>query len=112
MRMIPLKLSRLKNRDLLVYRMTEKHIPMRRCIGCKQSFPQEKLIRISFDGKFLKPDIMRFLDGRGAYLCKDEKCIMNAKKKKAFDRTFKYGFENADIDNLIQEVRSIISGGI
>lgn len=85
---------------------------MRKCIGCRQSFPQDKLIRISFDGKFLKPDLRRLSDGRGAYICKDEKCIMKAKKKKAFERTFKYGFENKDIENLIQEVRSIISGGI
>ena len=77
-----------------------------------KSHPKDELIRFVFDGESLKTDVNRNRDGRGAYLCKNDICLVNAKKKKAYDRTFKYSFENDDIDNFIQEVISIISGGI
>ncbi len=89
----------------------KQHIPMRRCIGCMKSYPQDELIRIVFDHKSIKIDINRYIEGRGAYLCKNNSCAIEAKKKKRYDRTFKYNFENNDIDNLIQEVISIINGG-
>ena len=53
--------------------MIEKKLPMRRCIGCMQSRPKEELIRI-------------LPTGRGAYICKDEKCLNKALKKNAVFR--------------------------
>lgn len=76
------------------------------------SYPQNELIRIVFDGKSLRTDVNRKSEGRGAYLCKNDSCVVSAKKKRAYSRTFKYSFENNDIDKFTQEVISIISGGI
>jgi len=53
--------------------MIQKKLPMRRCIGCMQSKPKMELIRI-------------LPTGRGAYICKDEKCLNKAIKKNAVYR--------------------------
>ena len=40
--------------------------------------------------------------GRGAYVCKNEKCINLAKKKKAFERNMKVGNAEDIYDLLMQ----------
>ncbi len=92
--------------------MNDRHIPMRRCIGCMKSYPQNTLIRISFDGKSLNLDIDGKKDGRGAYLCKNDSCIKEARKRKSFNRTFKHGFMDSDIDELVIKLNKGIRGGI
>ncbi|MBQ0018154.1 MAG: YlxR family protein [Clostridiales bacterium] len=61
--------------------------PMRRCVGCRQSFPQDELLRyVLTDGILNRDDI----NGRGYYICDNPKCqeaalkrrIANAKKYK------------------------------
>ena len=50
-------------------KMSEKYVPHRRCVGCMQSKPKDELIRVA-DGN------------RGVYVCKNEKCLAMAIKKK------------------------------
>ena len=67
-----------------------KKIPLRQCVACREMKPKEQLIRvakspcgeISIDDTYKKP-------GRGAYLCKNEKCYKRAIKAKAFSRMLK-----------------------
>lgn len=92
--------------------MADKHIPMRRCIGCMTSYPKEKLIRIAFDGESLTVDKSGLKDGRGTYICRNSDCINMAVKKRAFNRTFKRNFEQATIERLAEEVAGVIKGGI
>jgi len=56
----------------------EKHIPMRRCIACMQSKPKFDLIRVNPDES-----------GKGRYVCKDQKCVDLAIKRKRLDPDFK-----------------------
>ena len=67
--------------------MTEKKLPMRRCIGCMQSKPKEELIRI-------------LPTGRGAYVCKDEKCLEKALKKNAVFRNLGVGLTEEQLEDL------------
>ena len=60
--------------------------PMRRCIGCRQSFPQNELIRFTARGPVITADQERKNDGRGFYLCRNEECLETAFKRKAFER--------------------------
>lgn len=59
---------------------------MRRCIGCRQSFPQNELIRFTARGSVITADQERKNDGRGFYLCRNEECLETAFKRKAFER--------------------------
>ena len=75
-----------------------KKIPMRKCLGCMQSFPKKELIRI-----VRTPENEVCLDatgkksGRGAYLCKDKACLkkaIKAKKAEEISESVEDGGEN------------------
>lgn len=70
--------------------MSEKKVPMRRCIGCMQSKPKKELVRIvaSEDGT-VKTDRTGRAPGRGAYLCDKPECLALAIKKNALGRNLK-----------------------
>lgn len=67
--------------------MTQKKIPMRQCLGCREMKAKRELIRvvrspegdISLDFKGKSP-------GRGAYLCHNPDCLKRAVKSKAIER--------------------------
>lgn len=62
---------------------------MRKCVGCNTSKPKGELIRIAFYEGNLSIDETHRANGRGIYLCKDNKtCIENAKKRRAIERNF------------------------
>ena len=68
----------------------EKHIPLRKCVGCGEFIGKKGAVRIvrdkdgniSLDPTGKKP-------GRGAYLCRDVKCLDIAVKGKKLERSFK-----------------------
>ena len=77
-----------------------KKIPMRRCIGCMESFPKKELIRFVAKEDKVEIDPTGKSNGRGVYLCRKEECFDIAIKKRAFSR----GLEIAPIDEGEREV--------
>lgn len=67
------------------------HTPMRMCIACRKMQPQNELIRFVRDAEdgAVKTDTDKKLFGRGAYICRNEKCIALARKKRGLERHFK-----------------------
>ena len=67
--------------------MAVKKIPMRRCLGCMESFPKKELVRMvrAQDGE-ISLDFTGKKNGRGAYLCKKTECFLKARKAKRFER--------------------------
>ena len=70
--------------------MKQKKIPQRMCVVCRAHKDKEGLIRV------VKPkdaDIMidysHKLSGRGAYVCKDVKCVQKLVKERRLNRAFK-----------------------
>ena len=67
--------------------MKPKKIPMRMCVGCREMKPKRELIRvvrspegeISMDPGGKKP-------GRGAYVCRQEACLMRAIRQRQLER--------------------------
>jgi predicted RNA-binding protein YlxR (DUF448 family) len=62
---------------------TEKHGPTRSCIICRQRFAKEELFRFvvgkgASDSELI-PDKKKVMQGRGYYVCSDEKCIERLK---------------------------------
>ena len=64
-----------------------KKIPMRQCLGCNEHRPKRELLRVVRD-----PDGNISLDftgkksGRGAYICRNVKCLRKAAKSKRIEK--------------------------
>ncbi|HEX7022297.1 MAG TPA: YlxR family protein [Trueperaceae bacterium] len=64
-----------------------RHVPMRRCVACRQSRPQAELVRLCRDAAGdwqLDPE--RRAPGRGAWLCRDKPACQESKALKRFFR--------------------------
>ncbi len=80
--------------------------PMRMCGGCRTSRPKNELVRIVRrpDGEICIDKTFKS-DGRGAYVCKSEKCLHMACRKNWFRRCLK-----SDIrEQLFDEIREYIT---
>ena len=78
----------------------------RTCIVCKNKFNQNSLIRIvkNKNGKIVVQDNEK-LDGRGAYICKDQNCYENLIKAKALNRAFKQNIEQDVYANILERIK-------
>ena len=81
-----------------------KKIPLRQCIGCRESKPKNELIRIirtpENDICFDKTGRM---NGRGAYICPSELCLDKAIKSKGIERAL-----NCEIpDEIFEMLRGV-----
>lgn len=87
--------------------MTEKKIPMRKCIGCNEMKEKRELVRIvrSNEG-VISVDTVGKMPGRGAYICKSTECFDAAAKAKRIERSFKTKIP----DDIYPKLREIISG--
>ena len=69
--------------------MQQRKIPMRKCTGCNEMKPKKELVRIVKDPEGnISVDLTGKKSGRGAYICKDKKCLMKAQKAKRLERAF------------------------
>lgn len=61
--------------------MKPRKIPMRQCLGCNEHKPKAELIRIvrSPEGE-VSLDLTGKKSGRGAYICRDLKCLRKVRK--------------------------------
>ena len=88
--------------------MVEKKIPMRKCLGCMQSFPKNQLIRV-----VRTPENQVLIDlngkksGRGAYLCKDKTCLKKAIKAKRIQNNLEVQISEELIEALTKELDGI-----
>jgi len=81
------------------------YIPTRTCVGCMKKFnPDElfKIVRTKEGSVIFASDNYKKVFGRGAYLCKNEKCIANAQKKSKLSRALKCEVESKVYDELLK----------
>ena len=85
--------------------------PQRRCIGCKNSFDKRDLVRIvkTPEGT-ISVDITGKMNGRGAYICKNEECLVTAFKRKQLDYAFKDKVSSETYDILKEEFLKNVKG--
>lgn len=89
--------------------MTEKKIPMRKCIGCNEMKEKKALIRIVRNNKGeISVDTVGKAAGRGAYLCNSVKCFDAAVKAKRLEKAFKAHIP----DDIYPKLREAISESI
>ena len=68
--------------------MKTRKIPLRKCIGCMESFPKKELCRIvkNKDNE-INFDAKGKLNGRGTYICKKTDCLDKAMKSKRLQKS-------------------------
>ncbi|MCR5415891.1 MAG: YlxR family protein [Pseudobutyrivibrio sp.] len=86
--------------------MSEKTLPLRKCVACGQMLPKDQLFRIVKSDDGIKLDLSYKCMGRGAYICRDAKCIDLAVKKKSFNRSLRGPVSNEVIDSLYMELEN------
>lgn len=66
----------------------KKKQPERQCLGCNEHKPKRELMRVvrTPDGR-VTLDFTGRTNGRGAYICRDVKCLRKAVKSKRLDRS-------------------------
>lgn len=77
--------------------------PMRRCIACRESKPQDQLLRFTFRDGCIEADKDIKNEGRGIYLCRNRECADMALKRKAFNRVLRTNADAEKIERAIDE---------
>lgn len=85
--------------------MKVKKIPMRSCVVTNERLPKQELLRIvkTKEGNVL-PDLTGKLNGRGAYIKKDEVTLDKAIKSKALERHLECKID----ESVYEEIRNIV----
>ncbi len=87
--------------------MQEKHIPLRKCLGCGEMIGKKGAVRIvrSKEGEItLDPTGKKA--GRGAYVCRDNECFAMVRKARKLERSLKCAVPDEIYDNIEKELSS------
>lgn len=78
-----------------------KNKPQRTCMGCNEKKDKNLLIRIVKDKNGgISVDRTGKKEGRGAYICDDEKCLEKLIKSKRLERVFEMQISQEIYDSL------------
>ena len=82
-----------------------KKIPLRKCTGCGEMKPKKELVRVikTVDEQILM-DLTGKMNGRGAYVCRDEECLKRAIKTKAIERSLGINVSDEVYEQLKKEL--------
>ena len=90
--------------------MKQKKMPMRQCVGCRESKEKKQLIRIVKTEDKENQTVQIQIDrtgtksGRGAYLCDNPECLKKARKNNGLNRAFKINVEDKIYDELERQL--------
>ncbi|HVA24663.1 MAG TPA: YlxR family protein [Chloroflexota bacterium] len=65
--------------------------PERTCVGCRTKRPKRELVRIVWaaDSLAVQLDEGQRMPGRGAYVCREQRCLAAGITKRGLDRTLR-----------------------
>lgn len=88
--------------------MKAKKIPMRKCVACGEQRPKLDLLRVvNNKEEGILFDTTGKKNGRGAYICKDKKCVDLAKKSKRISVVLESEIKSEFYDELKDYIDSI-----
>lgn len=88
--------------------MEAKKVPMRKCLGCMQSFPKKELVRVvRTPENEVIIDLTGKKSGRGAYVCRDKACLKKAIKAKRIQSNLEVQVSEELIEALSKELEDI-----
>ena len=87
--------------------LKKRKVPERRCLGCNVSKPKSELIRVvrAPDGT-VSLDFKGKKSGRGAYVCRDRKCLEKAVKSKRISKNLECEIPEEVMKMLFEEIES------
>ena len=82
-----------------------KKIPVRQCLGCSEHKPKPELLRVvlSPDGE-VSLDFTGKKSGRGAYICRNKKCLAKAQKSHRLEKNLDCEIPEAVYERLSAEL--------
>ena len=82
-----------------------KKIPMRQCMGCSEHKPKKELLRVlrTPEGEVML-DFTGKKSGRGAYICRDVKCLKKARKSRRIERSLGVSIPEEVYDKMESEL--------
>ena len=84
-----------------------KSEPERECIACRIQRQKSELFKIvRTPEKTVVIDDTGRMNGRGAYICRSEECILKAKKTKAVSRNLKISEDDRLYEELLKRITS------
>ena len=85
--------------------MTERKIPMRKCVGCGEMKDKRTLVRVvrSKEGE-ISLDLTGKKPGRGAYICRCAACLEKAQKRRSLERAFSCPIDSAVYAQMKAEI--------
>ena len=85
-----------------------KQTQMRSCVSCREIKHKSNFFRIVklAEGKIFVDESGK-AQGRGAYVCKCEKCITEIKKRRRLDKTFKNAVPIDLYDDLVSTLSAL-----
>lgn len=89
-----------------------KKIPLRQCLGCNEHKPKQELLRVvrpSEDGQPVCLDMTGRKSGRGAYICRDIKCLHKARKSHRIETALNCGIPDDIYDAMEQELELYVN---
>lgn len=88
--------------------MSNRKIPMRKCVGCGEMKPKKEMLRVlrTTEEEFVL-DATGKKNGRGAYLCCSKECFQKAVKNKGLERSFKQAIPAEVYERLEKEMNEI-----
>ena len=74
----------------MTQKISSKQTQMRRCVSCREIKHKSEFLRIVklADGNIFVDESGKG-QGRGAYVCRCEKCVLELKKRRRLDKQFK-----------------------
>lgn len=87
--------------------MQQRRKPQRQCIGCRESRDKQELIRVvkTPEGEIVLDRTGR-KNGRGAYLCDKEECLLKARDSNALSRSFRMKIPEEIYNELERQLRN------
>ena len=85
--------------------------PMRQCLGCNEHKPKVQLLRVvrppegAADGRVFL-DFTGKKSGRGAYLCRDVKCLRKVRKSRRLETSLNVSIPEEVWNDMEKEIES------
>ena len=87
---------------------TVRKIPMRKCVGCGEMKSKKEMMRVlkTTEDEIIL-DATGRKNGRGAYLCFQKSCLLQAIKNKGLERSLKMAIPKSVYENLEKEFENL-----
>ena len=81
-----------------------KSKPIRTCVGCRNQFNKDEMIRVVKTAERVQLDFSGKLNGRGAYICRNIECLNKSIKSKRLENALKTEISDEVVAHLQKEI--------